>query len=130
MSGSHSKQGGALRKPTLTDVLSSEATNIDWLTKFFAYHCDGAWEHEFGMSLDSLAIPGWGLVVDLRGTVLEGTGVNRNSLKETSKSEHDFIEAFLEDDEFHATCGPFNLDAMLGVFREWATKRLADAPAR
>jgi uncharacterized protein YjbI with pentapeptide repeats len=129
MSGPHSKQGGALRRPSLADVLSADGANIDWLAKFFAYHCDGAWEHEFGMSLDSLAIPGWGLVVDLRGTALEGTGVNRSNLKETSKSDHDFIEAFLEDDEFHATCGPFNLDVMLGLFREWATKRLADAPA-
>lgn len=130
MTGPKTKQSGGLRKPTLTDVLSADSNNIEWLARFYAYHCDGAWEHEFGMSLDSLAIPGWGLAVDLRGTALEGTGVNRSEVRKVSRSDHDFIEAYLEDDEFQATCGPFNLDAMLALFREWATKRLADAPAR
>ena len=41
------------------------------LQAWYASHCDGNWEHGYGVGLTTLDNPGWKLVIDLIGTELE-----------------------------------------------------------
>ncbi|MCM2498968.1 immunity 53 family protein [Neorhizobium galegae] len=41
---------------------------LDWFGRWYEAQCDGAWEHGFGASIDTLDNPGWSLKIDLAGT--------------------------------------------------------------
>lgn len=110
-------------KPRLTDLFDPARSNLEWLQLFYASCCDGVWEGEFGASLDTTDAPGWSFVFDLRGTALS---VGESAPEQKLPAPRG-VEAWLEDDEFHAECGAHGLDAMLGAFRAWATGRLKAA---
>ena len=41
------------------------------LQNWYKMHCDGDWEHSYGVIIDTLDNPGWKLSVDLTDTLLE-----------------------------------------------------------
>ena len=41
---------------------------LDWLEQWYRSQCNGEWEHEHGIVLQTLDNPGWLLKVDLVGT--------------------------------------------------------------
>ena len=41
------------------------------LIKWFTQHCDGEWENDHGISIESCDNPGWWVKIDLKGTDLE-----------------------------------------------------------
>lgn len=45
---------------------------LTWLQAWYATQCDGEWEHEHGVSIETLDNPGWFLKLDLRETSLDG----------------------------------------------------------
>lgn len=97
----------------------AEDDSLDWLMKWYHSHCDGDWEHGYGITIENIDNPGWHLRVELTGTELEATtfeDINYNLDDETS-----WWSCFRRGTEFHAYCGPFELSAVIGVFRKWAT---------
>jgi hypothetical protein len=40
------------------------------LRAWYSARCDGNWEHEHGVKIDTLDNPGWSVVIDLEGTDL------------------------------------------------------------
>jgi hypothetical protein len=55
--------------------------------------CDGAWEHTYGIKIETLDNPGWMLRVDLAETELAGRAFDR---VEVERSEQDWIHAWVE----------------------------------
>lgn len=45
--------------------------NIRKLQRWYNKQCNGSWEHQYGVSIDTLDNPGWTVVIDLVGTDLE-----------------------------------------------------------
>lgn len=45
---------------------------LESLQTWYKAQCDGDWEHQNGLSIESLDNPGWLLTIDLKGTSLEG----------------------------------------------------------
>ncbi len=45
---------------------------IKELQIWYASHCNGEWEHSFGVGIDTLDNPGWWVKINLTGTELEG----------------------------------------------------------
>ena len=43
---------------------------LTWLQAWYATQCDGDWEHDYGVSIQTLDNPGWHLSVDLTETAL------------------------------------------------------------
>ena len=41
---------------------------INWISTWFASQCDGDWEHENQIRIETLDNPGWDIVIDLSGT--------------------------------------------------------------
>jgi hypothetical protein len=110
---------------TISDLLKTETSNLEWLQLYYASCCDGVWEAEFGFALDTTDGPGWSFVCDLRGSALS---VGETAPRQAVSAPRG-IEAWVEDDEFHAECGVQGLDPMLGAFRAWAVARLLRTPA-
>ncbi len=42
------------------------------LQAWFAAHCDGNWEQEYGVTIGTVEDPGWELRIDLVGTPARG----------------------------------------------------------
>jgi hypothetical protein len=84
---------------------------------WYAAQCDGDWDHEYGVTLETLDNPGWSLNIDLIGTALEGRLLARN---ETERTETDWLHVWSDGERFRAAGGARNLRAMLSAFRDFA----------
>ena len=90
---------------------------LDRLARWYAAHCDGDWEHSFGITIESLDNPGWAVRVDLRLTELEERPLPR---EEFHRSADDWLIRTVEDGQYRAFCGPLNLGEALSGFLAWA----------
>ncbi|MCX5214423.1 immunity 53 family protein [Kitasatospora sp. NBC_00240] len=81
--------------------------------------CDEDWEHEWGVTIDTLDKPGWSVRVDLEETDLEGREFPRQDIK---RGKDDWVMARTADLAFHAACGSGNLTVALTLFRSWARR--------
>ena len=96
--------------------------NLSWLQDWYAARCDGDWEHQQGLSINTLDNPGWALKVDLSRTVyapFSFQGVERNG-------EEDWVLCRKKDEKFEGFGGARNLDEIVGIFRSWITAALLD----
>lgn len=88
-----------------------------WLQDWYQQRCDGAWEQECGISIETLDNPGWSLTVDLRGTPLENYTIETVTHE---GSEDDWLRCQIEDGQFKGYGGPQNLPHLLQVFKKIA----------
>jgi len=96
---------------------------LDRLQSWYASHCDGDWEHGFGIRISTLDNPGWRLTVNLEETSLEHATFERQEIERT---DTDWFRCWVKDKHFEAAGGAFNLKEMLGVFIEWAESNPGD----
>ena len=87
------------------------------LQRWYRSHCDGDWEHQFGIRLSTLDNPGWKLEIDLSDTTLAGRELEPI---EQHRDEHDWLVCRIESETFRAYCGPENLSEVLVTFIEWS----------
>ena len=90
------------------------------LQKWYASQCDGHWEHQYGVKIDTLDNPGWTVTVDLEETALEDVrwvGIVHE------RSENDWVHCRLKDRQFHGYGGPGNLGEILTIFLDWAERQ-------
>ena len=94
-----------------------DASVFAWLQGWYARHCDGEWEHHYGVTIQSADNPGWVVTIDLAGTELVGRPFAEVKWE---SGEGDWVWCFLRDGAFSGGGGPHNLAAILAVFRDWA----------
>jgi hypothetical protein len=112
--------------PAIRDAASAEPSGtlltvtdqLERLQSWYAARCDGDWEHEFGVEIGTLDNPGWRLRIDLAGTPLQGSVFERRVVE---RSPADWLQLWVEDDAFHAACGPHNLTEVLAAFDAFAS---------
>ncbi|WUD75256.1 immunity 53 family protein [Streptomyces sp. NBC_00510] len=103
----------------------SESTDVlAWLQEWYLAQCDGDWEHQWGIKIETLDNPGWTVRIEIGGTVLERCTYSKQSIE---RSDDDWVETWRSQHAFHAACGPENLAEVLTLFRDWA--RAADIRA-
>jgi hypothetical protein len=88
-----------------------------WLQAWYASQCNGEWEHEYGLEINTLDNPGWSVTIDLAGTSLANRPYEGQSIH---RSEHEWVMTSVEGQQFRAACGPLNLGEALYMFRRWA----------
>jgi hypothetical protein len=88
------------------------------LEKWYRSHCDGLWEQEYGVEIETLDNPGWRVRIDLQGTALQT--VPFASYKSRYDDESDWMHCWRDDVVFHIACGPECLETALRVFLDWA----------
>jgi len=93
--------------------------SLERLENWYSSHCNGDWEHQYGIEIDSLDNPGWRITIDLTGTKSENKALDRMKLERT---ENNWLQYWVENRKFSAACGPKNLSEVIDIFCEWFDK--------
>lgn len=102
--------------------------DLTWLMQWYLAQCNEDWEHEFGVTVDTLDNPGWSLTVDLERTSLEGQpfapvydGVSQQEEPvQGGDGDIPWLVCRVEGSKFKAWGGPRDLSRLIRVFRRWA----------
>lgn len=100
--------------------------NLSWLSQWYLSQCDDDWEHSYGVKIDTLDNPGWSLKIDLTDTSLANRAFERVTYGEPTDDLEEWHRtgswwvASVQGSAFEASCGPLDLSAAIGVFRQWA----------
>ena len=99
-------------------------TTLFELQDWYSQECDGAWEHQYGISVLTLDNPGWRVHIELTGTSLQGV-----SFEPVRDLEHPrlWFSAEVSACQFRGACGPDLLPALLAIFLRW-THRVGSGP--
>lgn len=89
---------------------------FEWVQTWYQSQCDGDWEHEYGIKIDTVDNPGWYVVINLMGTECEG---HHFSPAESEIDDTDWYFCLTRSNNFEASCSPCNLSKVLKIFREW-----------
>lgn len=91
--------------------------DLEWIQSWYARHCDGDWEHSWGVHIETLDNPGWKVTIHLEGTELEGQDLIQIQIDRT---EEDWLYVKVENGVYQGVGGAHNLTEILSTFREWA----------
>lgn len=86
----------------------------DWYDK----HCNGAWEHSYGVRIETLDNPGWFLRIDLAGTQYSGRKLDMVENKIPGENRT-WTAHYIENDQFCAAGGPSTLPSLISCFFDW-----------
>lgn len=100
---------GATRTADLADLLH-------WLERWYVAHCDGEWEHQYGITIETLDNPGWTLTFDVGDEAVAFEPVEWDDGPE-------WLHARLEESQLKVACGPRSLRRALELVREALTWR-------
>jgi hypothetical protein len=85
--------------------------------RWYASQCNGDWEHQHGVRIDTLDNPGWQCVIDLADTALEDFAFSEVKRERT---DSDWVHCRVRERRFEGFGGACNLEEILGVFLAWA----------
>ncbi|MDU0206500.1 immunity 53 family protein [Paenibacillus sp. MAH-36] len=91
---------------------------IQWLEEWYLSQCDGDWEHGYGIKIETLDNPGWGVEINLMDTYLENKDFTSVQVE---RNDDDWLFCKVENNTFTASGGPKNLHEILVKFKEWST---------
>jgi hypothetical protein len=86
---------------------------IERIQQWYAAQCNGEWEHDHGISIDTIDNPGWCVQIDLVGTSLESVSIVPYS---HDSGERDWIFCEIRDGKFTANGDPSKLYSILEYF--------------
>ncbi|MFW6373910.1 MAG: immunity 53 family protein [Thermodesulfobacteriota bacterium] len=98
--------------------MDSENNLLKWLQDWYFDQCDEEWEHSFGIKIETLDNPGWSVIIDITDTYLEKNPLERVSIE---RSEDDWLDCSVIDQQFRGYGGAQNLKEILETFKSWAT---------
>jgi hypothetical protein len=90
------------------------------LQRWYASQCNGDWEHDLGIRIESLDNPGWRVQINLRGTPLEGREFQPIELGVGHVSSTDWHRVWVEDLRFQGAGDPSKLEFILKAFLDWS----------
>ena len=90
---------------------------LDFLQAWYQSHSHGGWEQSHGVTIESLATPGWMVTIDLDGTPLENRPMPAVT-REHSKS--DWLLCEINRNCFRGQGDPEKLLSIIQVFQNWA----------
>lgn len=97
--------------------------NIEIISKWFLEQCDGDWEHEYGIKIETLDNPGWHITIDLQFTSLESLAIEER----VDNSEDDWYFLEIKNNQFTAAADPMKLNFILEKFVEIIRKYPPDS---
>ena len=98
-------------------------TNIELIQEWYKNQCNGDWEHEYGVKIETLDNPGWIVSIDLVDTFLQGF-----EYQYSKKDEEDWIELVSDGEVFRGVGDFLKLDEILDKFiNEFALPNIKNA---
>lgn len=107
---------------------------ITQLQEWFRAQCNGEWENDHGVVIETTDNPGWWVKINLSGTQLRNRAfapVKRGDL--TLDPRPPWLHCFVEDEIFNGAGDPDALGEILNIFLRWAEgerKKGSDDPDR
>lgn len=86
---------------------------ISSFQEWYCAQCDGEWEHEHGIKIETLDNPGWAVMIDLTGTNLEN--INFTEIR-IEKNVSDWVYCSVENNVFKGFGGPSNFEEIVSYF--------------
>lgn len=99
-----------MKSPNISDPLER-------LQRWYLSNCDGYWEHQYGIQIETLDNPGWTLIVDL-----EETGKADQPFEEIKvdyDSDENWIIVEKVESKLKGACGPAKLSHLLQLVVDW-----------
>lgn len=90
---------------------------LDRLERWFSSHCDGEWESTHGITIETLAEPGWMLTIHLEDTPLEYETLDR---VQTGGSPSNWMWYEVDNARFRAQGDFRKLPELIEAFCNWA----------
>lgn len=90
---------------------------FEFLANWYQEHCNGDWEHQYGVRIDTIDNPGWQVQIDLAETQFENLIIDYQLVE---KGEHDWFCYSVKDKLFRAAGDPQKLETLISKFREIA----------
>jgi hypothetical protein len=92
------------------------------LQHWYACQCDGDWEHQYGVKVDTLDNPGWSVTIDLAGTDLEGRPFEPLERGLGDDASTDWHSRSVKENKFEGRGDSSKLAFMLRTFLDWAER--------
>ncbi|MDZ4687168.1 MAG: immunity 53 family protein [Planctomycetaceae bacterium] len=96
------------------------------LQKWYATQCDGEWEHQSGIQIQTLDNPGWMITINLVGTELHARpfqGISEGVDKGNHPVRPRWIHCSLQNGVWQGASDETQLTRLLEVFLNWAECR-------
>jgi len=87
------------------------------LQNWYMRHCDGDWEHQQGIIIETLDNPGWKVSIDLDESELLSKGFDSLEVK---RSDTDWFHCSVNNRKYYGYGGANNLPEILNTFLDWA----------
>jgi hypothetical protein len=87
---------------------------LHWLERFYVSECDGDWEHQYGVKIETLDNPGWMVKVDVFETELHDLHIE---YAQEERSASDWLGIELVKQRFRGVGDPYKLTTILERFR-------------
>ncbi len=104
--------------------MTIDMDSLTELQDWFAAQCDGAWEHQHGITIESCDNPGWWVKIDLAGTSI----ANRFFDPMTENVDADghplgsrWMNCHVVGGVWHGAGDETKLPTLLQIFLTWAT---------
>jgi Immunity protein 53 len=88
--------------------------NLTWLSDWYQSNCNGDWEHNYGVKIETIDNPGWFITIDLNDTI---SNVNPIPWIFVEKSAADWDGYKLVGGQFEASGDPSKMEFLIGLFR-------------
>lgn len=89
---------------------------IDWLQNWFYVQCDGNWEHEYSVRIETIDNPGWNIEIDLPIQISDSITPQEWQLFELSNDN--WVGYRIDNNIFSASGDPKKLNLMILIFKE------------
>lgn len=94
--------------------------SLAWLQVWYRRQCNGDWEHEYGVKIETLDNPGWSVEINLNETDLSAATFTPIKI---DVSEYDWLACSIENNSFRGAGDPSKLEIILDHFRRWAVSQ-------
>ena len=91
--------------------------NFTWLEVWYQKQCNGEWEHQFGITIETVDNPGWHVAIDLNGTRYAALP-NYEILNEPN-GDSNWIRCNCVEGVFQGYGDPSKLGRIVQTFRSW-----------
>jgi len=92
---------------------------IKKIQNWYMSNCDGEWEHQYGVKIETLDNPGWSVEVDLNKTKYENKSFTEINI---DNGDEDWIRCRVSDKKFLGDGDPNKLKQILKIFIDYSEK--------
>lgn len=93
---------------------------LNWLMNWYNTQCDGNWEHDYGILIETTDNPGWSIEINLQNTSVNDLEIpwGYHQINETS-----WYGYKIENSLFTASCSPLYLENLITIFKDIVVER-------